>query len=414
METINLLSNFVKQIFTWGIGIAAVAAGISFVVGAMQFLLSATKQQTKTEAKDRMLYSLLGLLLSLGAVALLNTINPQITKLDFGNPVGEKFTGVYFSNGKDDEDVGAIFSVQDSATITAGGFNKIVYFCKDPQQDSKDPKVLVWMYPEKDFKDKDGTFKNTTTVTLSCNESVGISGKSLTIDYERAGAYYYLDKGCKGYMSTAQTSNADPLPTPFKGNIRSVRLFDYHTAVRDLTFFGVIFHSTDRSSETGTCSKLFTMNKGDDCYDVTGMQPASATVFAVPDPVMGSPDRSATFYSKPWGWQTGSFSGSAIKDFFQPETISPNNAFFRYGACQNNSACETPQYQQACKSFSDCPGSIKLSGNAFIVLSTSAQFESENSTCQVYSPNRDIPSLKETEFLGKKNPLNGIELIPLP
>ena len=67
--------------FKLAIAGSAVLAVIMITIGGFQYMTSIA-EGTKTEAKDRIWNAIIGLCLALGSFLFLNTINPQLTKLD--------------------------------------------------------------------------------------------------------------------------------------------------------------------------------------------------------------------------------------------------------------------------------------------------------------------------------------------
>jgi len=104
------LSEKTRGVFVWVIGIATLVAGVSFVVGAVQYLFSLENEATKKDARSRMFASIFGLIICLASILILNQINPEIAKLNFGEPTGKKFPGIYYSNGNSDQDIPAPMS----------------------------------------------------------------------------------------------------------------------------------------------------------------------------------------------------------------------------------------------------------------------------------------------------------------
>ena len=75
------LTVLVKYIYEWGIGIGGLAAFIALVIAGFQYLTSAGNAIKMGDAMKRMHSAVLGLVLLLGSVLILNTINPQLTTL---------------------------------------------------------------------------------------------------------------------------------------------------------------------------------------------------------------------------------------------------------------------------------------------------------------------------------------------
>jgi len=72
---------FIGYLYEWGISIGGLAVFIALLIAGFQYLSSIGNPATMREAKDRIISALLGLVLLLGSYLILNTINPQLTKL---------------------------------------------------------------------------------------------------------------------------------------------------------------------------------------------------------------------------------------------------------------------------------------------------------------------------------------------
>ena len=73
------LSTLIKYFYEWAVSLGGLAVFIVLVIAGIQFLTSAGNPAQMTEAKGRMQSAALGLILLLGSVLILNTINPELT-----------------------------------------------------------------------------------------------------------------------------------------------------------------------------------------------------------------------------------------------------------------------------------------------------------------------------------------------
>jgi hypothetical protein len=80
------LGDYLNQIFQIALGILMVLAVIMIVVGGVQYMTSEAIFQ-KTEAKDTITKAVTGLILGLGIFVILNTINPRLLEIDFGEGI---------------------------------------------------------------------------------------------------------------------------------------------------------------------------------------------------------------------------------------------------------------------------------------------------------------------------------------
>jgi len=75
------LPHLVKYIFLFAIGIAGIVGLLAIIIGAFGYLTAVGNPQKASDAKDKIISALLGLLLLLGSYLLLNIINPDLLKL---------------------------------------------------------------------------------------------------------------------------------------------------------------------------------------------------------------------------------------------------------------------------------------------------------------------------------------------
>jgi|GEM_PF-5936228 len=84
--SVSSLNQYVQRIYTFAIILAAVFAFLFIVIGALQYIISRGNTSKIMDAKDRITSSILGLLLLIGAVLLLKTINPVIVQNQQSHP----------------------------------------------------------------------------------------------------------------------------------------------------------------------------------------------------------------------------------------------------------------------------------------------------------------------------------------
>ncbi len=77
---------YVKAVYTWGIGIAALLAVLMLVFGGAQYVLAAGSFAEDSAAKERIKSAILGLLVLVGATVILSVVNPNLTDLTLNPP----------------------------------------------------------------------------------------------------------------------------------------------------------------------------------------------------------------------------------------------------------------------------------------------------------------------------------------
>ncbi len=92
----------IKYIYMFALGAAGFIALLAILIGAIMYIFSAGNPSKATDAKDRIMSALLGILILLASVLLLRTINPDLVNIGFvlpeitptegegGEPVGLK------------------------------------------------------------------------------------------------------------------------------------------------------------------------------------------------------------------------------------------------------------------------------------------------------------------------------------
>jgi len=75
------LPTIINYIYRFSLGICGIAALISILIGAIQYVTSAGNSSQIEDAKDRITQALLGVLLLLAAVLILQIINPDLVNL---------------------------------------------------------------------------------------------------------------------------------------------------------------------------------------------------------------------------------------------------------------------------------------------------------------------------------------------
>jgi uncharacterized membrane protein YgcG len=116
------LGQYAAYLFNWIIGLAASLAVISFVVGAIGYLISADSAEAKSNGKDRMKGAILGLVLTFASFLIIDLINPNLenftstplTQVAIPAPTPE--AGVYFfsEDGCAGDNSGVVLGSQDN------------------------------------------------------------------------------------------------------------------------------------------------------------------------------------------------------------------------------------------------------------------------------------------------------------
>ena len=76
----NGFSEYITYLFPFLLSFAALAALVMFVIGAVQYMLAGGNPGRATAARSRITDALVGLLIAVGAVVILETINPSLAE----------------------------------------------------------------------------------------------------------------------------------------------------------------------------------------------------------------------------------------------------------------------------------------------------------------------------------------------
>lgn len=78
------LATYLSWIFKFTLAAAGILAVTQIVIAGIQMIASTASEKTRGDAKDRINDAVWGLILALGSYLILNTINPDLVKFDFG------------------------------------------------------------------------------------------------------------------------------------------------------------------------------------------------------------------------------------------------------------------------------------------------------------------------------------------
>lgn len=81
-DTAVNLTDYLSALFKYAITVAAVLAVIMIVIGGMQYIGASGNTSVVEDAKDRIYWAIVGLILALGSWLILNTINPNLKNLE--------------------------------------------------------------------------------------------------------------------------------------------------------------------------------------------------------------------------------------------------------------------------------------------------------------------------------------------
>jgi len=430
LTTTSDLSDYVGYIFGIITYMAGAIAVISFAVGAVQLILSASSPSLAGEAKERMKGSILGLILTLSAIVILKTINPAIINTTLTPLPG--VDGIYYTNGQSDK------SAPESADTSSipEGYKTLVYRCSNS---NIAPTLLVWVFANKSLDYSGGA----STLRITCGGTVPFgSAGSFKTAYETPGIYFCLDgcsgDMCQGYMSGANTSLQEELSSPFKGNIKGVRIVnnivnpnEYY--VDPSEYYGAIFHKEIGLENGGECTAPIISTKNTSCQTVN-ISAFSADIFQWNKNDPDSSGDGITFYSEPYGWNADVQSGQAditkeeikkagnnifVEDAdiieFDYSYVESEEALFCDGNYPSCSAQNAGDECCPCTNFKECPGSMQIKGDYLVGLYSYVKDEKGNKTNRLYCQtfDDDVETLDTYDYVQPGSDIEYVNIIPV-
>lgn len=85
-EGASTLPEVIRYIYMFALGAAGFVALLAILIGAIMYIFSAGNPSKATDAKDRIMSALLGILILLASVLILRTINPDLVNIGFVLP----------------------------------------------------------------------------------------------------------------------------------------------------------------------------------------------------------------------------------------------------------------------------------------------------------------------------------------
>jgi len=420
LTTNSGLPDYASYLFGLATYIAGAIAVISFTVGAIQLAMAASSPSMANDAKDRMKGSILGLILTLSAFVILQTINPT-----FVNPTLTALPptdGIYYTNGSKFES--APESVADTSIIPVG-YGQIYYRC------SSGPALLVWLYTNKNFDYKNGA----VTKRITCGNGIYISSaQSFKWSYEKTGVYYCMDgcdgDMCSGYMSGPNSETQDEIESPFKGNLKGVRIVNNPDSS---TYYGVIFHKEIGSANGGECTKPIFSADNSVCKTID-VPAFSDDIFLWNKDDPNSSGDGITFYNETFGWNADiqsaevniykedienagdnilEDSANAMEfDYSDVESVETLYCESGYPSCSSKNEEDKESVLSGkccpCLTFQDCPGSIRIKGDYLVGLYSYT--DDKKLYCQTFVEN--VENLDAYEYVQPGNNIEYVNVIP--
>jgi hypothetical protein len=417
--------DYVSYLFTLGIYLAAFLAVVSMAVGGIQLIMSGENPDNAGKGKDRIKGSVLGLALTLAAFIILRTINPVLVT-PVTTPLGE-VAGIYYTNGSDTK------PSPQSETNTSNipeGYESLTYKCPEK---GYAPNILIWEYPSPNFMGNDENYEGVVVKELSCGNTEGLGNVgSFKVAFKTPGVYFCMGRcsgdRCSGNMSGVIPTNQDNIESPFKNNIRSVWVVNDR---QNEKIYGFILHKEMNQSRGGECTgSRFDPDKNSWCVDVN-MSASSATIFTW-NPYVNTSGDGAIFYSAPYGWKSDAqagFSKITNNEIGKVLNKRAEELTFSYSG-----VARTQDYQNSCKTFRDCPWSMKIQGNYLVGLYTEGQTNNDDTGClcddgtfsfdccsdmtknkyycQIYT--KDVPDLGKEEFRASGSGRNADWVVVIP
>ena len=401
------LPDFIAYFFALGIYLAGALAVISLAIGGIRLITSAGNPGAIGDAKERIIGAILGLVLTLSSVIILKTINPAfITPTLTPLKAGE---GVFYTNGSEEKP--APDAEPDISSIPAG-YEKILYRCAG--NTGNDPTLLIWKFPEKNFKGSDANYGGVSVVRKACGEEEPLNNTgSFKRSFETPGVYYFLGTDATGYMSQASLSDAQEIEEPFKSKAKSILVIN---DIKNNIDYGVLLHK--EINFRGDCAWIYDadLQPGERGILNIDFPMSSINIFNLNRVLPETSGNGIIFYSKPFGYKTGANAGyyfvkqEAISNFWSSRDNDLGLGILDFS--ESYDYISVPEEEKTlCKNFKNCSGSIKIQGNYLVIL-FAQQRQSQRVYCQVFK--EDVPNLKEEEVIAAEGRiLDFIHIIPI-
>jgi len=370
------MNGYIGYFFGLGIMAAGALALISLAIGAGTYILGGANPGVMGDAKDRIKGSILGLILTMVSFIILQSINANLVSPTLTPLAG--VDGIFYY--KNDSDMSAMAKAESNTLEkTNKGYTQIYYKC------TKGPNLIIWRYPQINFglpiTSGQPDYSKVSIELIPCGEKRTINAPSFRIDYQTAGVYYFLDEGCKGFMSNARTTDDTSMGDPFRGRIKSVKI------INDNTSYGVIFHKSPEFAGgcTGPITKTACENVYQSDYDNLLKYKTSffsASIFQY-NTAYASSGEGVKFYSTSFGYKTGQKAGyfkvEKSNDQFSAKNYWERRAsaiLFDYSGVEVGTA-----QKEKCATFKDCPGSIEIGGKYLVLLTGTKKEEVSTNDC---------------------------------
>lgn len=428
------LPTFMAYWFGLLVYLCGIVSLISFAMGAIGLI--SPNPESHGDAKDRMKSAILGLALTLASFLIISTINPTLTTLHL---VPLAPTSGFFCVKASGQQMPCPDNSQDTTSIglvsgvVGSGWYGIKYVCPDTGPGQT---YFMWTFPKPNFEAGNGDLSGVEVKELKCGQTLSMGG-SYRIVPETPGVYYCLGDCagtmCSGEMSSAITSSStgaaiDPL---FKGKIKGVKIINNSD---DGLYYGVIFHKAVPPADVGQCEVPIAPSEDDSCMPIS-ITADSVDIFKV-NYEPGASGDGVTFYSEPFGPDTGAKAGfanvpdNAIKWPYLRENLRRNNVLcydytkikvpdtYKY-RCSGSSCSKksggTPGVDcsdNACETFQECQGSIQIKGSYLVALYGS-DLETGDLYCKTFQdvPKGIVPNLSAVPIFPFDVNTDGIDTV---
>lgn len=365
------LKEYITYIFNTLIILAGLLSVISFAAGGISLIASGDSSEMASNAKDRMKGAALGLGLTMISFIILQTINPRFVQLYLQTVSGG--SGVFLVN--DDGINKTCPGFVDDIKTLPEGFNKIKYVCSAEEQ-TNDSKILVTLFDETGREKGNGDLSSgINTTEVSCDGEIGIGSGSFSWQYLSEGVYLYLDSGCSGYTSGPVRNSKNNLGYPFSGKAKGAKIVNND---KTKSYYGAIFHQKMGLEQGGNCTLPIT-SEGCQSINLGTDGPFAADIFKYRNSEETLSGNGVTFFSEPFGWNSGANAGYYI---VKANEIKHNDPFSSDTAFLWDKTNRTGAYKTACANFKLCPGSIDIAGDYLVAV-----YSSSDTYCQTFTKN---------------------------
>jgi len=264
------VADYAAYFFVLAIYLAGIIGVVSIAFAGVTILINAGSPSAVGAARERIIGSILGIVILMCSFIILRTINPDlITPKTGGGILDSTVYGVYLrwsTTPSIDHPDGYLYNTAPvampntaQAEIQIGA--QLYYYC--PPTTTNPKTLLVWLYDGSDYQDGG----NSGTAELHCNQAIVVDqAASYQWKWKEAGVYFYATNDCTGISSDVQKVDGPIQPFDAADSIPVGSMKIVSGATAD-SKYGVVLtegNIDENSIASGECSQPYVnLTQGD-------------------------------------------------------------------------------------------------------------------------------------------------------